>query len=432
MTDAGDFSNPRGGTVGALERRARADAFDAARTWVDPNGYQLSDRVWLAGKTARGAIDRALVNAIATGESPLVTARKLERYLSPTWAPRRDEKGRLVAKQPKQIVTRTPSAGAGSHAARRLARTEITRSHGQATIAAAKRNPFTKGIKWQLSASHGSEGSDTCDGYANRDGGLGRGVYAPGRVPSYPQHPHERCTLVPVPVNDTDRVLKRLRTDYGLAPAAPAGVTLPPFVPAATLKDAAATARRMGVKAEYGQRARPPRPSMGVDLNAIAAANLNAANITNEALHVLKARGVPLPPEVHITTDLFNGSAIAYYQPATNQVFANVASPFWADPDAGIKYMRGQGWLVGESPADVMIHEVGHQLHPGSRYSILRPQTATLELTANEAAIASQLSRYAATTQGEFVAETFVQLVRGRPVSPEVLAQYRKFGGYEP
>jgi len=207
--------DPLGGVIGAAERQRRATAFDDTRSWVDPNGYRLSDRVWLARQSARQAIDRTLVNAVVSGEDPLVTARKLEQWLSPSWAPRRDETGRLVAQQPKRIVTATPGrAGSGSYAARRLARTEITRAHGLSTIETAKRNPFTRGVRWMLSAGH--KEADTCNRYAEHDEGLGRGVFSPRDVPSYPQHPHELCTLAPVQVEDTRAVVQSLRSAFGL------------------------------------------------------------------------------------------------------------------------------------------------------------------------------------------------------------------------
>ena len=215
MTDLAGQQDPLGGAIGAAERQARADALDETRSWVDPNGYRLSDRTWLAGQNVRQAIDGTLREAIVTGESPLLTARKLEQWLSPTWAPRRDETGKLVAGQPKQVVTQTPGlAGRGSYAARRLARTEVTRAHGKATIAAAGRNPFTRGVRWTLSAGH--KDSDTCDRYASHDEGLGRGVYPARDVPSYPQHPMERCTLAPAPVEDPDEVIAALRSQFGL------------------------------------------------------------------------------------------------------------------------------------------------------------------------------------------------------------------------
>ena len=216
--------DPLGGAIGAAERQRRADAWFDTATWRDPNGRQLSDRIWEARRSVREAIDRTLVNAIVSGEDALVTARKLEQWLSPSWAPRRDETGRLVARQPKRLVTATPGrAGAGSYASRRLARTEITRAHGQATLRANERNPFSRGSRWNLSGSHSEP--DECDRNASHDEGLGRGVYGHGRFPTYPLHPHERCFIDSVPVGNTRAVVQSLRSAFGLdQPPAPVGI----------------------------------------------------------------------------------------------------------------------------------------------------------------------------------------------------------------
>jgi len=70
-----------------------------------------------------------------------------------------------------------------------------------------------------------------CDRYASHDEGLGRGVYPVRDVPSYPQHPHERCTLAPSPVADPREVVAALRSAFRLdePPDAIAG----PFRPSA-------------------------------------------------------------------------------------------------------------------------------------------------------------------------------------------------------
>lgn len=194
-----------------------AATIDDTRSWVDPLGHRLSDRVWIARQEVRRQIDKTLTTAIATGESPLLTARKLEQYLSPSWAPQRNERGRLVANQPKRIVTRTPNAGAGSYPARRLARTEITRAFGAATVKAAEMNPFVDGVRWATSGRH--RGSDVCDDNASgHSRGMDRGEYRTDEVPSYPGHPQCRCVLSPVVARESASVVAQLRRDYGLDP----------------------------------------------------------------------------------------------------------------------------------------------------------------------------------------------------------------------
>lgn len=175
--------------IGGAVFRPLGDEFAGdVELWVDQNGRTLSQRVWLAGEGVRQQIDKRLRLAIVRGDDPIQVARELEQYLSPSWAPKRNEKGRLEADQPKRIVTRTPRSGAGSYPARRLARTEITRAFGQASIEAARLNPFVRGVKWSLSGVH--KDSDQCDDNARRSSrGLPRGVYLVDDVPRYPNHP---------------------------------------------------------------------------------------------------------------------------------------------------------------------------------------------------------------------------------------------------
>jgi len=205
------------------ERLARSYGLDDTRSWVDPNGRRLSDRVWLARKETRRHVDDTLRRAIAEGTDALKVADSLEVYLRPELRPLRNAAGELVPGQAKRIVTQSPNVRrvlgslrpfAGSFPARRLARTEITRAHGAATIWAAERNPFTRGVTWLLSGNHPEP--DVCDQHAGHDSGLGRGVYAPNAVPRYPNHPQDRCTLAPAVVEDADAVVDQLRRDFGL------------------------------------------------------------------------------------------------------------------------------------------------------------------------------------------------------------------------
>lgn len=195
----------RGGEAGAAIRQQIADDLDTTREWVDPNGYRLSDRLWRAGETDRAAIEQVLRQSLAAGEDAMQTARRLEAYLL-------DDATSLIVQQqtgirlPRpfdrpSVTTRMPRSGRGNYAARRLARTEVVRAHGDATMRAAMRNPLVEGIRWRLSNRHPL--TDICDERANEDhAGLGPGVYAKGDVDQYPAHPNCLCTLSPVVSRD--------------------------------------------------------------------------------------------------------------------------------------------------------------------------------------------------------------------------------------
>lgn len=173
--------------------------YDPFHTWVDPNGYRLSDRVWRDAIQVRANVDRLLDYHIAQGTGAVRIAGLLEQYLTPAVGQQR---------------TRTPYGTEGSYPARRLARTEITAAAGRATINASIANPFVNGIRWRLSASHPR--IDICDEYA-RGGPDGNGVYAPSAVPLYPPHPHCLCSLLPVAVGNTADLVEELRRDITAA-----------------------------------------------------------------------------------------------------------------------------------------------------------------------------------------------------------------------
>lgn len=178
--------------------RARADLvrprgfYDPHHKWVDPNGYQLSDRIWNVADDTRQRIDRLMDYHISRGTSAVEIARELEQFLTPS------------ARGQKTV---RPYGTEGSYAARRLARTEITVAAHRATVNAARVNPMVMGIQWRLSASHPKR--DICDDYA-QGGPKGDGIYPPESVPAVP-HPHCLCSQLPVPVGDRDDVVAILQ-----------------------------------------------------------------------------------------------------------------------------------------------------------------------------------------------------------------------------
>lgn len=167
--------------------------YDPFHRFVDSGGYRLSDRIWRSGLSERRAIDGFMDYHISRGTSAVSMAEQLEGYLTATGA---------ATRTPKPYGTN------GSYAARRLARTEITAAGGRSTIAMSEANPFVGGVKWVLSPAH--RDVDQCD--ANAKGGPnGDGVYTPSTVPTYPDHPHDMCTLTPVPAGNVDDVVKDMR-----------------------------------------------------------------------------------------------------------------------------------------------------------------------------------------------------------------------------
>lgn len=211
-----DLFEVHNGSIGEAGRQYNAHFFDDTRSWVDPNGYRLSDRIWEARQTTRGRIDDIIVGAIADGADAISTANRLEKYLNPSYAPIRNTKGKIIRDARRGIITNTPRDGAGSYPARRLMRTEITRAHGEATKATA--NALQYAVRWRLSGSHPKP--DICDSNAqdNSDGLPDKtppGVYWAIDVPQYPAHPQDLCYLAPYAIRPIDELVERLREKYG-------------------------------------------------------------------------------------------------------------------------------------------------------------------------------------------------------------------------
>lgn len=171
--------------------------YDAPHTWVDPNGYRLSDRVWNTAASTRQRLDAYLEQAIREGRGALQMSRELEQFLIP---------GRALG---APVRTSAPYGANASFDGMRLARTEIGRAAQEAQRMAASMNPFVSGMKWNLSARHPRV--DICDDLA-RGGPAGDGVYS---VEAYPERPHPSCLCFSsnVQIANPDAILDELQAD---------------------------------------------------------------------------------------------------------------------------------------------------------------------------------------------------------------------------
>lgn len=165
------------------------------------NGLHLSDRIWQKDQKYRIAMSEIIQDGVATGEDPVETARRLEKYV------RRGRKTLAVdyPEMMERMGSRIPQDI--SYETLRLVRTETAAAFGEGTIAAASVSPSYTGMKWVLSGSHPVP--DICDELANADHGLGKGVWPPGQEPPMPAHPNCLCVLISVH-EDTDSFMRRL------------------------------------------------------------------------------------------------------------------------------------------------------------------------------------------------------------------------------
>jgi hypothetical protein len=167
--------------------------YEAPHTWVDPNGYRLSDRVWNAATDTRRRLDLFIERSVAEGRGALAISRDLETFLAP---------GRQLQR------TSAPYGTDASYNAMRLARTEIARAHANAAEVSAAQNPFVHGMKVRLSGSHPK--TDICDEAA------GAGPWPKDALPDeykVPLHPHCLCTYQYVMAENPASILDAFRDD---------------------------------------------------------------------------------------------------------------------------------------------------------------------------------------------------------------------------
>lgn len=165
--------------------------YEPAHTWVDPNGYVLSDRIWNTSIETRKKVDNILREGIRNGTAARDIAKQLEQFLVP---------GRAL------VRTNRPYGSDASFDAMRLARTEISRAAAQAAFISAYLNPYVGGMDWALSPSHPR--IDICDDLAT----IGKGgerlrdpmAMTSTRLP--PAHPHCLCRAQAY-VTDTPEVV---------------------------------------------------------------------------------------------------------------------------------------------------------------------------------------------------------------------------------
>jgi hypothetical protein len=172
-----------------------ATVVDDTRTWVSPGGYTLSGRLWRARSIDAKSMDFVLYTGISKGMGALETAKHLEAFLTPEG---------LSSK------TRHPTGrGSGNAAARRLARTETSRSFAVAQLKTDEASPFVEGSHWNRSSAHKDE--DQCDENATgHSPGMAPGDYVTSSFPRIPSHPHCMCYPTSVVPQDVDAVVNDL------------------------------------------------------------------------------------------------------------------------------------------------------------------------------------------------------------------------------
>lgn len=157
------------------------------------------------------------------GKLPLSRQVVRSRALSQGWLDREINRVLLsggswqeLAAHVRPLLNPTVPGGV-SYAAKRLARTELNNAFHAAAITTSAQNPYSVGMQWYLSGTHGRP--DQCDVLSTgHSPGRPPGVYAAGHVPAKP-HPQCRCFVASVPLSE-DAFLATLLNPPGASSAA--------------------------------------------------------------------------------------------------------------------------------------------------------------------------------------------------------------------
>lgn len=170
--------------------------------------------------------------------------------------------------------------------------------------------------------------------------------------------------------------------------------------------------------------------------------SLEAANLANDALQILKDRGLAMPDGVLIDAGVFKhfgylpGEADAMFAPIKDgrkMIFLDPASAHWAAPDKVAADEFAAGWWSSDHRLHPIFHEAGHLAHyAAAPKNYLQLYSAATFPPGAVDQIAGQVSGYAMTTPVEFVAEVFAGLIASRVYPQSVLSWYRQFGGVIP
>jgi hypothetical protein len=151
------------------------------------NGIPLARSVYKTQALAQGFVDRKVKQGLLLGMN-----------------------AKAIAKSVKDLI-RPDVKGGVSYAAHRLARTEINNAYKTSQENRYQDEPWTTGMRWNLSKSHPAP--DICNVLSERDEhGLGAGVYPVGGRPN--SHPNCLCYLTPEQLDEDSFIDAFLKGDY--------------------------------------------------------------------------------------------------------------------------------------------------------------------------------------------------------------------------
>lgn len=404
--------------------------------------------------------------ALLQGVSPEQLARRLRPYVSGA-EPFHKAFKEMEGVDLRQLKAHDRQAArALNYNARRIAVSETHNARSEAEVQHFINDPLVRAVAWRLAPDRGSvEGGDECDVLATEDFyGLGPGIYPVDQVPITP-HPFDRCERVPITQDEpsenrlgmkplkgsheaklprgltetrADRLRERLDNvmvrSYDQPALSEAGRAVSASVPPRGPSPSIVPTR------PFAESRRAMREEFGIQMIGGTRVSPSVADEMGtymlEGLRDLRAIGLEIPPgyTFHIDDTLRAGiNATHRVQTIGRDIHLSIRfTP--GDSQRQLlghsRSLKKNGWLASDHARSTVHHEVGHALH---RERLGHLDFQDLRAAGwpgdTEAKIARQVSRYATTHPGEFVAETFSGLVNGERYSDEVMALYKKYNG---
>ena len=425
---------------------------------------------------AAEAADQLIRNAIIQQADPSKLARALRPYVAgaeefhKAFGPLAADGINLKVLRPSSPELKN-AARTMNYNSRRVANSELHNARSEAELQHFAADPLIEAVLWTLSVYRGPTGHpDECDSLAASDFyGLGPGVYPLDAVP-LPPHPNDRCERVPIvrargkaddpkPLGLTktgepkvspkitrrkaDKIRSHVEQNLLATTRSHSSevmthlaspVTTPKVTGTGALVQAQAEAKKTWVSMRSTKAVRiaddagvklEVRRARGVGFAARQMEIDQTAARVAQGIREVRELGFDLSRHklsIQIVTDMTSEGA---YRRSPRGGLLNFRQQTQREMDKVIASAASRGWWASGSAAQVVHHELGHALHSQWRSYI----TASSWRIKGAKVIARQVSKYAATTPAEFVAETFAGLVSGKVYSPEVLLLYRKVGG---
>lgn len=415
---------------------------DLAVVRMTQSRFPLAQRIYNSRVAANGRLDRMISSAILRGLSPREFAREARDWFSPD----------------------TP--GGLRYASMRLARTELNNAFHAAAVNSADK-PWITGMRWYLSRSHPK--ADDCDALATEDSfRLGAGVFPVRDVPRKP-HPQCFCYVVPEDIGEEafldnliggkyDSFLKEKNVDINLIPPRAPEPAKKAVRKAAPKKPSPSAPEQSSTSGRSVMPASSPKVQDAKAWTHQITSGIDGGKTRDEVVAELERQSTIAPSSVRALRvvngsafgnyqaewlSMSNPEAFAYYHPRFRSL--NISPAAFDSPEMFVKATHRCGVSGWFTPSDsrgvggIVAHEFGHHIEaiitrgnwqwaeekaqqffpsllrelgvPGSRDSLFSPggkvfpEKLDFWVRDNSSIIEKMVSRYAATSGRELIAE---------------------------